>query len=546
MHLPKSVSKKFIAIAAIGFFVFFSLGVYGWRETLNRAGVHASWSQVFENSVELVAGEEAIVVEHRYDEHWALAAGKWGIKAVFAAAIFQSAILIFSRQWRQWRFRKAKGHSVYVGLGAQGEVLASIDLEKGLRVAVLDADEHHPSRGTLEGKGVFFQCGAPGDMQLLAKARLTTAKRVVVATGKDEENVDVAEKIAEILRGKDDFSGESVEILACMDSRDFCELLRARWQLLRKHSQKYSVKLVNFRAVAVRELVNRMTCEIAHLPEARKRGPRVLLMASEMTDDILAAAIVFMQISGDVRPQFWVNSADQNGKAHFLRRYPAIELVADVRFINENLHTIAKCEELAGLKLDAAVICSEQEIDALAIAERLLRSARFEVAGVKVLLNKPRRLELAGDELRLEILSLAKEGLESPELCDTDTEKKARKNHEAYLKGLSEEAKKTKPAAKDWMFLAEQFKESNRLAALHSEIKKIIYKSLSPEEKNVGLEILARSEHQRWMADRIINDWCVGSRDDERRIHPGIRPYDELDEATKQYDRDQVRHALGL
>ena len=545
MHLPKSLPKKFIAVAAIGFLIFFSLCVYGWRETLTHAGAHASWSQVFENSVELVAGQQAIVVDHQYDEHWALAAGKWGIKTIFAAAIFQSAILIFSRQWRQWRFRKAKGHSVYVGLGAQSEVLASHDLEKGLRVAVLDADEHHPARGTLEGKGVFFQCGAPGDKQLLAKARLATARRVVVATGNDEENVDVAEKTAEIIRGKGDFSGAPVEILVCMGSRNFCEVLMARWEPLRKHAKKYSVKLVNFRAVAVRELVNRMTREITAIPQARQRGPRVLLMASEMTDDVLAAAIVFMQISGDVRPQFWVNSADQNGKAHFLRRYPAIELVADVRFINENLNTIAKCEELAGLELDAAVICSEQEIDALAIAERLLRSGRFEVARIKVLLNKPRRLELV-DDLRMEILSLAKEGLESPELCDTDTEKEARKNHEAYLNGLSEENRRTKPTAKDWRFLAEEFKDSNRLAVLHREIKQIIYKSLIPEEINVGLEMLARSEHQRWMAEKIINGWCVGSRDDKKRIHPDIIPFDELNEVTKQYDRDQVRHALGL
>ena len=546
MHLLKSLPKKFIALTSIALLCFFALGVYGWRETLNQAGVHASWLHAIELSVEMVHGSDAVVVDHQYDEHWTVGVGRWGIKAIFAVAIFQSAILIFSRQWRHLYFRQTKDHSVYVGLAAQSEVLASHDLEKGLRVAVLDADEQHSARGTLEGKGVFFQYGALGDKQLLAKARMATARRVVVATGNDEENVGVAEKIVEIIRGEGDFSGEAVEILVCMDSRDFCEVLMARWEPLRKPSKKYSVKLVRFRAVAVRELVNRMTREIAAIPQVRQRGPRVLLMASEMTDDVLAAAIVFMQISGDARPQFWVNSADQNGKAHFLRRYPAIELVADVHFINENLHTIANCEELAGLELDAAVICSEREIDALAIAEQLLRSGMFEVARIKVLLNKLQQLELVGD-LRLEVLSLAKEGMESPELCDTDAEKEARKTHEAYLNGLSEESRKTKPAAKDWMFLAEEFKDSNRLAVLHRQIKRTIYSGFSGEDQGAVLEMLSVSEHQRWMAEKIINGWRFGvHRNDEKRIHPDIMPYDSLSDEIKSYDRTQVRVALGL
>ena len=170
----------------------------------------------------------------------------------------------------------------------------------------------------------------------------------------------------------------------------------------------------------------------------------------------------------------------------------------------------------------------------------------FEVARIKVLLNKLQQLELVGD-LRLEVLSLAKEGMESPELCDTDAEKEARKTHEAYLNGLSEESRKTKPAAKDWMFLAEEFKDSNRLAVLHRQIKRTIYSGFSGEDQGAVLEMLSVSEHQRWMAEKIINGWRFGvHRNDEKRIHPDIMPYDSLSDEIKSYDRTQVRVALGL
>ena len=55
------------------------------------------------------------------------------------------------------------------------------------------------------------------------------------------------------------------------------------------------------------------------------------------------------------------------------------------------------------------------------------------------------------------------------------------------------------------------------------------------------LEILSIMEHGRWWADRALNGWQFGStRDDARKIHPNMVPYDDLSEADKQKDRDSV------
>jgi hypothetical protein len=52
------------------------------------------------------------------------------------------------------------------------------------------------------------------------------------------------------------------------------------------------------------------------------------------------------------------------------------------------------------------------------------------------------------------------------------------------------------------------------------------------------IELLARNNHENWAKQRIDDGWTVGKqRDDEKREHPGLIPYEELPETEKKYDR---------
>lgn len=51
-------------------------------------------------------------------------------------------------------------------------------------------------------------------------------------------------------------------------------------------------------------------------------------------------------------------------------------------------------------------------------------------------------------------------------------------------------------------------------------------------------ERLAREVHGAWARQRLANGWRYGpERNDARREHPCILPYDELSVAEKEYDR---------
>jgi hypothetical protein len=53
---------------------------------------------------------------------------------------------------------------------------------------------------------------------------------------------------------------------------------------------------------------------------------------------------------------------------------------------------------------------------------------------------------------------------------------------------------------------------------------------------------MARLEHERWMAWRVLTGWQWGSpRNNAAKLHPDIVPYEQLAETTKEKDRIIVR-----
>jgi class 3 adenylate cyclase/tetratricopeptide (TPR) repeat protein len=59
------------------------------------------------------------------------------------------------------------------------------------------------------------------------------------------------------------------------------------------------------------------------------------------------------------------------------------------------------------------------------------------------------------------------------------------------------------------------------------------------------LEQLARNTHEIWAQQRFSDGWRYGPRrDDERREHPGLVPYEQLSEEEKEYDRNTALAVL--
>ena len=52
------------------------------------------------------------------------------------------------------------------------------------------------------------------------------------------------------------------------------------------------------------------------------------------------------------------------------------------------------------------------------------------------------------------------------------------------------------------------------------------------------IELLARNAHDLWAQERLAQGWTYGpARDDSRKQHPCLVPYEQLPESEKKYDR---------
>lgn len=69
---------------------------------------------------------------------------------------------------------------------------------------------------------------------------------------------------------------------------------------------------------------------------------------------------------------------------------------------------------------------------------------------------------------------------------------------------------------------------------------------VSEELMRLG-EFLAKNTHEVWAQQRMAEGWTYGEkRDNDRKTHPDLIPYEELPESEKEYDRSSSMETIKL
>lgn len=155
----------------------------------------------------------------------------------------------------------------------------------------------------------------------------------------------------------------------------------------------------------------------------------------------------------------------------------------------------------------------------------------------------------------------AKRGEGAVSLMSDVDDTRARQFHKDYctkddLECANNPGQKPKPFNRPWDELPETVRDANRITADHFEVKmravgcRIVARSEGSEPTALScdeIEILARMEHDRWAADRSLDGWKHDAvRDNKRKLHPDLVPYDKLTERVKQLDRDSVLQMVEI
>lgn len=140
-----------------------------------------------------------------------------------------------------------------------------------------------------------------------------------------------------------------------------------------------------------------------------------------------------------------------------------------------------------------------------------------------------------------------------------ELEELAKAVHELYCAKELKRGEKAENnyALRPWEHLPEDLKNANRaqVADIPTKLRLLGYE-LAPHEglaaseievDDATLERLSIREHARWMADRRQNGWTFGEkRDDARKLHHLLIPWEQLSELEKDKDRDTIRNLPAL
>ena len=110
---------------------------------------------------------------------------------------------------------------------------------------------------------------------------------------------------------------------------------------------------------------------------------------------------------------------------------------------------------------------------------------------------------------------------------------------------------------KEWAKLDSFTRGSNISAADCHELRLRMLKELGSDPESVTadpelLELLSHLEHIRWCRYHYLNNWSYGipengtAKDREKRIHRSLVPYEDLTDAEKEKDRENIRVLLSV
>ena len=438
-----------------------------------------------------------------------------------------------------------KGHVVVCGAGQRGAVLArAFHASQQGGVVVVEMDEHNPELGELRNLGIEIVLGNALDSTVLQRAGVGKARAVVAVTGKDEKNLAICGEV-EIRMNPCCTLSAGVESWA--------------WKAFYLDRLTSKTRLDSYLSRATHSLMLRMACQAVTDSDLRQRGVHLLIEAvGPRRHELLRSAIQILQISGDTKPAVTLTSVSVEDQRSFLDRFPAAGLVADLRWHQESASQVFP--ENGSASPDFAVFALGSEIDTLEAAERFWM--RHDLPGHRVMACLDGRTDSghlkkmkkkAGD---FDVVNLLTLGLGTADPLQLDIDRDAKICHSVYFQ--NEKSKdsgygtREKDLPESWLELSERMRESNRLAALHHEVKRAAWACRSDGGAPAMLVHLSRCEHMRWMAEKCMDGWRWSgspgreSRNSDKLLHNLLTPYDSLENAEKDKDYNAFAWALGI
>jgi hypothetical protein len=554
------------------------LGFIGWSVALTVAGEHPSFSDLLYRVVSLFRFSGGAVPS---PTPWQLDAARWLAAAATLYAIYTAATAYLVEAGSSLRAQVFSGHVVVCGLGQVGIRLVEgfrADQRARYRVIVIESDRANSRIDDARALGALVLIGDATRKDVLRSARVAHATHLFAMTDQDAVNADIALAASDLADER-----ENAELTCFVNLND--PVLNAQlkqFAIERATRRTFRFEPFNISERSARALLDRYPAFDPNAP-ATATPPHVMVVG---TNDVAGELIVeiarrWRRHRGESNARIRITVIGEKSAervAAIKERYQQIgpdhrRSVSDLTPIEMPLDsasfTAARFLFDQGKRVSATAIYVCPGDDALGLSaaihlrNRLHGSAIPIVVGTSTTRSGVTQLlqtEIEGEvQGRIDVFGMLDCLGDTAVVLDGYIEAVARAIHQAYVErgAKAGETPLTNSSMVPWADLAPDLQKSNRQAAAdlgHKlELRGCALEPMTTwddddaaEDSEVSitkelLEVLARAEHQRWWDQKKRDGWHKGPKIPGAKQHPDMRPYDELDEATKEKDRVQIR-----
>ncbi|MFH1764154.1 MAG: NAD-binding protein [Gemmatimonadota bacterium] len=498
---------------------------------------------------------------------WQLQVARLLAPAVAGYAAIGALAILFREQFEQFRVRFFRGHVVICALGRKGLLLAKSLRQRGDRVVIIEEDAENDLIETArEYRAVVF-IGDARDPKVLRKARVNRANHLVVVSGDDGVNAEVAVQARRLVS---DRRTTPLSCLVHVVDPDLCDLLRMK-EVGKRQEGPFRLDFFNVFEGGARALLREHPV-IGNAEEAEARGKHMVVVGFGKFGEslVLQAAREWRGEAAGQWGPLQVTVADRTADSRIealLVRYPWVGQACHLRAVNAPFESkeFAEARFLFDSEGHVAVssiyICLDDDSRGVSTALMLYRHVRdgrvpivvrtVHGAGLASLLRQDQRGK--GQYSGLYAFGLL-DRMCNPELLFSGVnEILARAIHEEYVRSQERQGEtiETNPAIVRWSELGDSFKESNRAQAAHIGVKlEAVGCNLAPlvdwgaegfTFETDEVELLAEMEHDRWVEERTDAGWTDGDKDPVKKKSPHLVPWGQLGKEIRELDRVFIR-----
>ncbi|TAK15575.1 MAG: hypothetical protein EPO35_06995 [Acidobacteria bacterium] len=495
-----------------------------------------------------------------------LEAARWGAMALAMVAIGGIAKTMFRQEWTRWRLRGARNHIVvFAGERDARAIVAGLRASNARTTIAALVDDHgeHPAE-RLDPRAFMLFGETARHLHLV---RPEHAREVLVVGRDDAANLALAAAVSESANAQ---RPEGKPLVCHVQIRDVGLRETLRGLTLRERPKSY-VRSLDLYERAIRDLLTRdLPIDGAGIAASDPTDVHVVVVGGG--EWALATVGVAARVGhfANGRPLRLSVLADDVNRWTRLgeMRFPALADVVryDAHQWNQDCREwLREAAHVPNTRL-LVVVAVSSDADAV-LYESVVRSAlQGTDARIAVRMQMgPRAAALFAEGAKTSGVQVRVFGASTPAtwaslVVEDDREVMALLAHEGFQKLAAAHGRQeaVDRALADWHHLTrEDYKESNRQQIDHLPIK---LRAVDCEIAEAGdprpaqpwsgdeIEVLAKMEHRRWMAERRMAGWqhAPGKKDEARRTSPHLVEWERLAEEIRDYDRSAVRAIPGI